>query len=70
MIENRAFAGEQAYYSGWIRPLSGWTVSESNLHTLGAAAQAEDVSKVKEAWSNDESVRNLRVQLIPAQDGR
>ena len=70
VIENRAFAGEQAYYSGWIRPLSGWTVSESNLHTLGAAAQAEDVSKVKEAWSNDESVRNLRVQLIPAQDGR
>jgi len=69
-ITNRAFAGAQAYYSGWVRPLSGWTVSQSNLRSLGAAAQAEDVSEVKEAWSDDESLRDLRVELVPAGSGR
>lgn len=67
VINNRAFADEQAYYSGWIRPLSGWTVTESNLRALGTAAEAEDVSEVKEAWSNDAAVRDLRVRLVPAE---
>lgn len=65
-IANRAFAEEQAYYSGWIRPLSGWTVSETNLQALGTAAQAEDVSTIEEAWSNDASLRDLEVRLTPS----
>ena len=69
VIANRAFVAEQAYYSGWIRPLAGWTVSDSNLHALGTAAQAEDVSEVKEAWSDDVSLRDLRVRLAPEEDG-
>jgi len=69
-IANRAFADEQAYYSGWVKPLSGWTVADSNLHALGTAAQAEDVSEVKEAWSDDVSLRDLRVRLLPAGGSR
>ncbi len=64
-VINRAFADQQAYYSGWVKPHAAWTLAETNLTVLGTAAQAEDVSTVKEAWSNDEALRDLRVTLTP-----
>ena len=64
-VVNRAFAGDQAYYSGWVKPHTAWTLTETNLTVLGAAAQAEDVSTVEEAWSNDTALRDLRVTLTP-----
>lgn len=65
-VLNRAFADEQAYYSGWVKPHAAWSVAETNLALLGSAAAAEDVSTIKEAWSNDEDLRDLRVTLTPA----
>ncbi len=64
-VINTAFADEQAYYSSWIQPLRGWSVTASNLQALGAAAQTEDVSQSKEAWSNDAALRNLAASLAP-----
>jgi hypothetical protein len=64
-VLNTVFAGQQAYYSGWIQPLTGWAVTTTNLQALGDAAQAEDVSQIKEAWSNDEALRDLRASLAP-----
>ncbi len=68
-VLNDCFPGVQSYYSGWIRPSPSWQVRESNLTALGAAAQAEDVSEIKEAWSNDEALRNLSATLAPAPAG-
>ena len=65
VVTNRAFADEQAYYSGWVKPHPVWTVAETNLTILGAAAQADDVSTIKEAWSNDVALRDLSVLLTP-----
>jgi hypothetical protein len=64
-VLNRAFPEDQAYYSGWVKPHAAWSVAETNLAVLGAAAQAEDVSTVEEAWSNDAALRDLRVTLTP-----
>lgn len=64
-IANRVFPDEEAYYSGWIKPSGGWTVTETNLQALGTAAQAEDVSNVEEAWSKDAALRDLTVTLTP-----
>lgn len=64
-VINRAFVDQQAYYSGWVKPHPAWTLAETNLAVLGSAAQAEDVSSVKEAWSNDADLRDLRVTLTP-----
>ena len=64
-VINRAFAEDQAYYSGWVKPDGSWTMTDTNLTVLGSAAQAEDVSTIEEAWSNDTALRDLRVTLTP-----
>ena len=68
-VVNGCFPGVEAYYSGWIRPSTAWQVLETNLTGLGTAAQAEDVSEIKEAWSNEESLRNLSATVAPAATG-
>jgi len=68
LVTNAAFAGKEAYYSGWIKPGGGWTVTETNLQALGTAAQAEDVSTIEEAWSKDAALRDLRASLKPGEE--
>jgi hypothetical protein len=68
-VINRVHELDEAYYSGWIRPSSGWQVTESNLNALGNSAQSEDVSEVKEAWSKDAALRNLEARIAPVTGG-
>ncbi len=68
-VINRVNEAAEAYYSGWIRPGAGWAVTGSNLNALGASAQSEDVSEVKEAWSKDGALRNLQARFAPAPEG-
>jgi hypothetical protein len=67
-VTNQVFADEEAYYSGWIKPAGGWTVTETNLQALGTAAQAEDVSTSEEAWSKDAALRDLVATLEPKKE--
>ena len=64
-IDNEAFAGVPCYFSAWVKSGLAWKVTDSNLTALGDAAQAEDVSEVPEAWSDDEALRDLVVRLEP-----
>ncbi len=68
-VVNDCYPDAEAYYSGWIRPTAGWTVTDSNLTGLGNAAQAEDVSTIEEAWSKDPALRNLTARVAPATAG-
>ena len=67
-VINQAFADKEAYYSGWIKPTGGWTVTETNLQALGTAAQAEDVSNSEEAWSKDPALRDLVATVQPKKE--
>lgn len=68
-LTNGAFAGQQAYFSAWVRPGEGWAVEQNSYDALGAASQAEDVSEVEAAWSKDEQYRVLTARVVRQEAG-